>query len=82
MSRVAQADVPVLRSSLRSGRIRAATRDLLYRALGRLGRVESVDGYVVDPPDGPFADPAYAGEVNRDDYAIVRIRGRVSPRAN
>lgn len=82
MSRIAQADVPVLRSSLRSGRIRAGTRDLLYRALGRLGRVESVDGYVVDPPDGPFADPAYAGEVDRDAYAIVRIRGRVSPRAN
>lgn len=82
MSKLAQADVPVLRSALRDGRIRSGVRMMLYRALGRLGRVDAVDGYVVDPPDGPFADPAYAGEVDRDEYAIVRIRGRVSPRHN
>jgi hypothetical protein len=80
VSKLAQADVPVLRSSLTSGRVRGDVRRLLYAALGRLGRVDAVDGYVVDPPDGPFTDPAYAGEVDRDAYAIVRIRGRVSPR--
>lgn len=80
MSKAAQADVPILRSALVDGQIRRGVRKLLYDALGRLGRVESVDGYVVDPPDGPFADPAYAGEIDRDSYAIVRIRGRVSPR--
>jgi hypothetical protein len=82
VSKLAQADVPVLRSSLVRGQIRAGVRRLLYNALGRLGRVEEVVGYVVDPPDGPFADPAYAGEVDRDEYAIVRIRGKVSPRLN
>jgi len=81
-AKTAQADLPVLRSSLREPRTRRAIRRMLYEALGRLGRVDSVDGYVVDPPDGPFADPAYAGEVDRDHYAIVRIRGRVSPRVH
>ncbi len=78
--KIAQADVPILRSSLSSPQTRRGVRKLLYEALGRLGRVESVDGYVVDPPDGPFTDPDYAGAVDRDEYAIVRIRGRVSPR--
>ena len=82
MSKVAQADVPVLRTALAGGPFRRGVRRLLYDALGKLGRVESVEGYVVDPPDGPFADPGYAGEIDRDQYAIVRIRGRVSPRTN
>lgn len=81
-AKTAQADLPVLRASLREPGTRRGVRRMLYDALGRLGRVESVDGYVVDPPDGPFTDPEYAGAIDRDEYAIVRIRGRVSPRTH
>jgi hypothetical protein len=80
MSKVAQADMIVERSHLASPIQRRAIRFALYEKLAELGRVDDVDGYVVDPPDGPMRDPAYSAGVDFDLNAIVRIRGRVSPR--
>ena len=79
MSRIAQADMLVERVRLLYRVERRSIRMDLYHELQKLGRVDDVDGYVVDPPDGPMRDPAYTGDVDLDRYAIVRIRGRVTP---
>lgn len=78
MSRVAQADALVPRSSLRDPEERKALRVALYRALMKLGHVESIDRWVQDPSDGPLHD-ASAGDLDLDQYAIVRVIGHVVP---
>ena len=78
MSRLAQADALVPRSSLTDPEERQALRIALYRALMKLGHVESVDRYVADPPDGPLHDPS-AGDIDFDQFTIVRVIGHVTP---
>lgn len=84
MSRVAQADLLVPRAELTDRRARRKIRDDLYQALGQLGYVESVERYGIDPPDGPYRDGTLGdlSTIDFDRFAIVRIRGRVLPRAN
>lgn len=76
MSRLAQADALVPRASLSDPEERKALRIVLYRALMKLGHVESIVRYVQDPPDGPLHE---AGDLDFDHFAIVRIIGRVVP---
>lgn len=78
MSKPAQADALVPRASLKDPEERVAIRIALYRALMKLGHVESVDRYVVDPKDGPLYDPT-AGDIDLDRHAIVRVIGHVTP---
>jgi hypothetical protein len=78
MSKVAYADIVVLRSELRVPGRKFRIRVDLYNALADLGRVESVDRYVQDPPDGPFHDGTFE-EPDADRYAVIRIIGRVEP---
>lgn len=80
MGQPAQADVLVPRANLKIPEERAGVRMALFRALSQLGYVERVDGYVVDPPDGPFADSSL-DKHDRDAFAIVRIRGQVLKRS-
>ena len=74
----AQADVVVERDALRDPRRRREIRMTLYRALQGLGYVDSVDRFVVDPPDGPYRDSSYQ-VLDTDQQAIVRIIGHVTP---
>lgn len=84
MSRVAQADLLVKREELRDRKARRRIRLDLHRALGELGYVESVERFGVDPTDGPYRDGTLGdlSSIDFDRFAIVRIRGRVIPRAN
>lgn len=80
MSRRAHADVVVERAKLRIPSERRRIRVQLYRTLQQLGRVETVERFVQDPPDGPHRDPAYhLGAVDFDQYAVIRIIGQVTP---
>ena len=76
MSKVAQADVVVERTELRRPSSRAVIRRALYEALGELGRVDSIDRYVANVPDGPLKEQP----INWDRFTIVRVIGRVTPR--
>jgi hypothetical protein len=77
----AQADVVVERRRLAVPGEKRRIRAELYRALTALGRVETVERYIQDPPDGPHRDPAYhLGAVDFDRYAVIRIVGMVTPR--
>jgi hypothetical protein len=78
MSKVAYADMVVPRKLLKQPGVKRDTRIELYGALSRLGHVEKGIRYVQDPPDGPFHDGTYP-EPNGDEYAVVRIVGRVVP---
>lgn len=79
--RKAHADIVVERLDLIIPAKRRQIRIDLYRALAQLGRVDSVVGYVKDPPDGPHRDSGYhLNVVDFDRYAVVRIVGMVSPR--
>lgn len=80
MGKLAAADVLVPRKSLKDPTERLGIRRALYDALSELGYVESVDKYVADPPDGPFRDSMY-DDLDRDQFAIVRIVGHVMPRS-
>lgn len=79
MSKLAHADVVVERASLRVPLKRRAIRFALYEALGNLGRVDAVDRYVVDPPDGPLREREATGDMDWDRFAVVRVIGRVTP---
>jgi hypothetical protein len=78
MSRIAHADALVPRSSLTDPEERGRLRIALYRALMKLGNVESIDRYIADPPDGPLHDPT-AGDIDFDQSAIVRVVGHLTP---
>lgn len=78
MSRLAHADCLVPRASVSDPAERLGIRRVLYEALGELGHVESVERYLLDPPDGPLRDYS-AGDVDLDQFAIVRVVGRVTP---
>ena len=83
MSKRAQADMLVERAKLAIPSERRKVRRELYDALMKLGRVESIERYVQDPPDGPHRDPAYhQGVVDFDRFAVIRVIGQVTPLAN
>jgi hypothetical protein len=79
MSRLAQADIVVERASLTGLGRKAALRVQLRDALAELGRVDSVDRYGIDPPDGPFRDGTFLHDYDWDRFAIVRVIGHVTP---
>lgn len=74
----AHADAAVLRAGLADKQQRRKIGADLYRTLAKLGQVNRVERFVVDPPDGPFADSMY-DELDRDQYAIVRAIADVTP---
>jgi hypothetical protein len=82
MSRRAHADVVIPRIDLTTPGRKAEVRVALYDKLAEIGRVESIERYVQDPPDGPFRDGTF-GEFDWDEFALVRVIGQVTPkRAN
>lgn len=74
----AWADVVVPRRSLTDPAERRGIRVTLFRALSQLGHVERIDRFVADPPDGPYRDSGY-DQLNRDEFAVVRVEGQVIP---
>jgi hypothetical protein len=80
MSRRAHVDIAVPREELaqpgRKAQIRIALRD----RLAELGRIESIERYVMDPPDGPFRDGTF-GVFDWDRFALIRVIGFVRPNA-
>jgi hypothetical protein len=77
MARRAHADVAIPRAELRLPGRKAALRLALYDKLAESGRVESIEGYVQDPPDGPFRDGTF-GEWDWDEFALIRVIGYVT----
>lgn len=81
MSRLAQVDMVVVRQSLIEPGVKRSVRLMLYEELSKLGRVESIVRYVIDPPDGPYKDGtlAKAKDTDWDRNALVRLIGYVTP---
>lgn len=81
MSRRARVDIVVERASLKKRGAKAKVRLDLYQQLNKLGHVDSVEGYVADPPDGPFKDGTYsnAQDVDWHRYVLIRLVGYVTP---
>lgn len=78
MSRLAYVDVAVQRAELKKpGRKFKIRQDLLAK-LTELGHVDSIVGFGMDPPDGPFRDGTFE-EINRDRFAVIRLAGYVTP---
>jgi hypothetical protein len=77
--RKAHVDVVVPRADLaRPGRRRAIRARLVAEAQ-KLGTVIGIEGFVADPPDGPFRDAAYVGDTDLDENAIVRAIAWIDP---
>jgi len=76
----AHADVVVERIELADRSRRRRVYEQLYAALGMLGHVDSIERWVLDPPDGPHRDTGYhLGAVDFDRFAVVRVIGHVTP---
>lgn len=78
MSKLAYADMAVQRAELSKPGRKFQIRQQLLAKLHDLGYVDSVVGFAIDPPDGPYRDGTFE-EVNRDKVAIIRVAGYVTP---
>lgn len=74
----AHADIAVERAELAVPGKKLEIRRALLGKLGELGHVESVDSFVLDPPDGPFRDGTL-GDFDWDQFALIRVIGYVTP---
>lgn len=80
-TRRAHADIVVPRSDLAVPGRKAAIRQQLIRKLESIGRVETIERFVQDPPDGPFRDGTF-GEFDLESQTLIRVVGYVTPAKN
>jgi len=77
--RKAHVDVVVARADLARPARRRAIRAQLVAEARKLGNVIGVERFVADPSDGPLRDPAYVGDTDLDEHAIVRAIAWIDP---
>lgn len=77
--RRAHVDMAVERTELTQFGKKAEIRQRLIAKLGEIGHVESIERFVMDPPDGPFRDGTLGDNFDWDTFALIRVIGYVTP---